>query len=318
MTVALAASVVAGIVLPHVLRLHHVAPVTACLLWLTSLALRALTGLALVTFLLFFLPRTEVFDSLTHWCLHTVLPGIPVEGHGLGDAALLVPGVALAVSLIAACVRTARGAWAARQLVSRHVLGRGPQGSLIVAGPEVVFAVAGLTRPKIVVSAGALASLDDAELAAGLDHEQGHIAHRHRFVLLATAALRALGWMVPGGHRAAAEIAFHLERDADRWALARRNDRLALASVICKAAAAAQTPGTPAMAGLGQTGVRERLSQLLDDRPRQPSHPATATLYALAATMLVCTLLLAGLVPAAAVTGARADAHQSHHEHCDH
>jgi Zn-dependent protease with chaperone function len=321
MTVALAAIVAAGIVLPHVLRLHRVTPITAVVLWLTSLALRALTGLVAVTFLLFFLPRTEVFESLTHWCLHAVLPavaeGLDVEGHGIGDLALLVPGIALGMSLLAACIRTARGARAARRLVHRHVVGQGPQGSVIVSGPDVVFAVAGLARPRILVSAGALTALDDAELAAGLDHERGHIARRHRFVMLAAATLAALGWMVPGTRRAATELAFHLERDADRWALGRRNDRLALASVICKAAASAQAPESPAIAGLGHTGVRERLGQLLEDPPR-PSHPTATALNALATTMVGCTLLLAALLPTAAVAGARADAHGAHHAHCDH
>jgi Zn-dependent protease with chaperone function len=322
MKLALAAIVAAGIVLPHVLRLQRVPPVTACLLWLTSLSLRALTGLVAVTFLLFSLPRTAVFESLTHWCLHAVVPGLAgelhVEGHGIGDLALLVPGIVLGVSLLAVCVRTARGARAARRLVDRHVVGEGPQGAVIVGGPEVLFAVAGLAHPRIVVSAGALASLDDAELAAGLDHERGHIVRRHRFVMLTATALSALGWMIPGTRRAASEIAFHLERDADRWALERKNDRLALASVICKAAAGAQQPGSPAMASLGQTGVLERLGQLLDDHPRYRSHPTSAALNTLAGAMVACTVLLAVLLPAAAVAGAQVDAHKAHHEHCDH
>jgi Zn-dependent protease with chaperone function len=322
MTAALAAIVAAGIVLPHLLRLQRVAPITAVVLWLTSLALRVLTALVAVTFLLFFLPRTEVFESLTHWCLHAVLPGVAddlnVEGHGIGDLVLFVPGIALGVSLLVACIRTARGARAARRLVERHVVGRGPHGSLILSGPDVVFAVAGLAHPRIVVSAGALASLDDAELAAGLDHERGHIVRRHRFVMLTAAALRALGWMIPGARRAASQIAFQLERDADRWALERRNDRLALASVICKAAAGAQAPGSPALASLGQTGVRERLGQLLDDHPPRPSNPAAAALNTLAAAMVACTLLLAVLLPTAAAAGVRTDAHEAHHQHCDH
>jgi Zn-dependent protease with chaperone function len=322
MTFALAALVAAGIVLPHLLRLHRVAPVTASVLWLTSLSLRALTGFLAVIFLLLFLPRTDVFESLTHWCLHAVLPGVGedlnVEGHGIGDLTVFVPGTALAASLLVTCVRTARSARTARRLVDDHVLGRGPRGSVIVSGPEIAFAVAGLARPRIVVSAGALASLDDAELAAALDHERGHIERHHRFVLLTAAGLSALGWMVPGTRRAAAEIAFHLERDADRWALDRRNDRLALASVICKTAASAHPTGSPAVANLSQTGVRERLGQLLDDRPRQPSSSAVAALNALAAAMVAFTLLLAGLLPAAAVAGARADAHGAHHEHCEH
>jgi Peptidase family M48 len=320
MTVALAATLAAGILLPHLLHLQRVAPVTATVLWLTSLSLRALTGLLAVTFLLFFLPRTDVFQSLTHWCLHTILPGLAaelnVEGHGIGDLALFLPGIALALSLLLACIRTARGARAARRLVDRHVLGHGPGGSVIVSGSEVSFAVAGLARPRIVVSAGALASLDDAELAAALDHERAHIVRRHRFVMVITAALSALGRIVPGTRRAAKEIAFHLERDADRWALGHHNDRLALASVIYKAAASADAAGSPALASLGQTGVPERLGQLLDDRPR--AQATGAALNVLAAAMVAFTLLLAAALPAAAIAGARADAHGAHHAHCDH
>jgi hypothetical protein len=86
MTVALAAILAAGIVLPHVLRLQRVAPMTAVVLWLSALALRAIASLLAVVYLLFFLPRTEVFASLTHWCLHAVVPLVTdelgVEGHG--------------------------------------------------------------------------------------------------------------------------------------------------------------------------------------------------------------------------------------------
>jgi Zn-dependent protease with chaperone function len=320
MTVALAAVVAAGIALPHLLRLQRVAPVTATVLWLTSLSLRALTGLVGVALLLFLLPRTAVFESLTHWCLHAVLPGLAdrlnVEGHHVGDLALFVPGLVLALSLLFVCVRTAHNARAARLLVDRHELGRGPHDSVIIGGPEVAFAVAGLAHPRIVVSAGALATLDDAELAAALDHERGHIARHHRFVMLTATALSALAWWIPGTRRAAREIAFHLERDADRWALDRRNDRLALASVICKAATTAQQTGSPAMASLGRTGVCERLSQLLEEQPRRPSHPRAAALNALAAVMVAFTLLLAAALPTAAVAAARADAHEAHHEHC--
>jgi hypothetical protein len=271
--------------------------------------------------LLFFLPRTDVFESLTHWCLHEVLPGLAanlqLEGHGIGDLTLFVPGLALVVSLIVACVRTARSAKAARALLGQQV-GRGPQDSVIVRGPDVVFAVAGLTHPRIVVSAGALASLDDAELAAGLDHERAHIARRHRFVLLIAGLLSALGWMLPGTGRAARELAFHLERDADRWALRRLNDRLALASVICKAAITTEPATRPAVAKLGETGIRERLGQLLEEQPPRTGHPAAAALNALAVAMVVFTLLFTVAVPTAAIAGASTDAHSAHHGHCQH
>jgi Zn-dependent protease with chaperone function len=320
MTVALAAIVAAGIGLPHALRLQRAAPVTAVMLWLSSLALRALAGVLAVIFLLFFLPRTESFDRLTHWCARTVPPGfadtLHIEGHRMGDLTLFVPGAALVVSLALVCVRNARGARTARRLLVANRLARGPQDSIIVGGPEIVFAVAGVIRPSIVVSAGALASLDDAELAAALDHERGHIARRHRFVLLAVTALSAIGWVFPGTRRAAREIAFHLERDADWFALRRRNDRLALASVICKSAIAVAPAKHPAIASLGSTGIRERLGQLLEEQPPRISHSAAVALNALAATMVVVTLLLSAAVPAAAVAGADGDAHRGHHGHC--
>jgi hypothetical protein len=315
---ALAAISAAGIVLPHLLRLQRVAPVTAIVLWLSSLALRALAGLLAVIGLLFFLPRTGLFVTVTHWCARAAVPGseaqMAVEGHGIGALALYVPGIALAASLLSSCVVTARHARAARHLVAENAVGPGPRDSVIVGGSDVLFAVAGLIRPRIVVSAGALTSLDDDELAAGLNHEQGHIARRHRFVMVLALGLRALGRAVPGSGRGVREVAFHLERDADLWALRRTNDRLALASVICKAAIE-EPARRSALVGLGDTGVRERLGQLLDNTDCGSTRRAGAALRALATAMVTCTLLLAAVVPAAAVSGGDGDAHRGHHRH---
>lgn len=323
MTYALAAIIAAGTVLPYILRLQRVAPVTALVFWLSALALRALATLLGVVYLLFFLPGTELFASLTHWCLHTVVPlvasELDVEGHGVADVLLFVPGAAVVTSLVVACLRTALTARAAKRLVDEHVVGDGPHDSVIVSGPDVLFAVAGMSRPRIVVSAGALASLDDDELAAALDHERAHIARHHRFVMLAAVTFSALGRVLPGTSRALREIAFHLERDADRWALRNRNERLALASVIYKAAITADPDGSAAVTQLGATGVRERLRQLLEDPPRPRSHPASTALNVVATAMVAATLVLTAAVPAAAVAGASADAHGGHHaEHCDH
>jgi Peptidase family M48 len=319
MAAALAAITAAGIVLPHALRLQRVTPATAIVLWLTSLALRALVCLLAVIYLLFFVPRTGLFVALSHWCAHMGLPGdgseLAVEGHGTAVLALYVPGILLAASLLLICVGTVRDARAARHLVARHALGLGPRDSLIVGGAEVLFAVAGVIHPRIVISAGALASLDDDELAAGLDHEAGHIVRRHRFVMLLAVGLQALGRPVPGSGRGLRELAFHLERDADRWALRRRNDREALASVICKAAT---TEHPPALVGLGDTDVRERLGQVLDTCSRT-TRRADAGFSALATAMVVCTVLVGAIVPVTAVSGAAADAHHGHHrQHCQH
>jgi hypothetical protein len=321
MTAALAAITAAGIVLPHLLRLQRVAPVTAALLWLSSLALRASACLLAVLYLLFFLPGTALFDTLTHWCATVALPvdgtDLSVEGHGVADLILYVPGLVLGASLLAMCVATVRDTRAARHLVAQHAVGLGPRNSLIVGGSDVLFAVAGLIRPRIVVSAGALASLDDDELGAALEHEEGHIARRHRFVMLLAIGLRALGRAVPGSGQGVRELAFHLERDADRWALRRMSDRVALASVICKAATTERTRPR-ALVGLGDTDVRERLGQVLDTRSGARRRTATA-INALATAMVACTLLVGAIVPATAVSGSAADAHRGHHNHhCRH
>lgn len=322
MSALLAAIVAAGITIPHALRLQRVHPLTAIVLWLSALALRALTGVLAVILLLFFLPRTEAFAALTHWCLELGLPlanvTLDVEGHGIADLALYLPGVGLSASVLFACRRTARSARQARHLVEHEVVGNGPEGTLIVSGREVLFAVAGLVHPRIVVSAGALTWLDDDELEAALDHERAHIVHRHRFVMLAGIALAALGRVLPGTRAALGELVFQLERDADRWALEHRSDRLALASVICKAATA-EPPASPIIVALGSNGVRERLSQLLSE-PEQPHRRSlTTALNALATAMVMCTLLLAAIVPTAAVAGVADDPHRTHHvSHCHH
>lgn len=60
--------------------------------------------------------------------------------------------------------------------------------------------------------------------------------------------LYALGRLVPGSRQALRELSFHLERDADRWSLARRNDRQALARVITKAATSRPLAATTTLA----------------------------------------------------------------------
>lgn len=321
MITALAAITAAGIVLPHALRLQRVPPVTAITLWLSSLALRAFACLLAVVQLLFFLPGTELFVHVTHWCARVAVPvndaAVAVEGHGIGSLALLVPGVVLAASLVWMCVGSVRAARAARRLVARHALGRGPRDSLIVGGSDVVFAVAGLLHPRIMVSAGALTCLDDDELAAALNHEEGHIARRHRFVMLLAVGLRALGRPVPRTGRAVRELAFHLERDADRYALRRQNDTVALASVICKAATADRAH-TPAVVGLGDTDVRERLGQVLSGRSGT-TRRAGAAFAVLATAMVAWSVLVGAVVAAATVSGVAADPHHGHHRHhCRH
>lgn len=306
MTTALVPLVMAAVALPHLLALSRVAPRLAAGVWLGALALRALTASLVITLVVAFAPATGLFVALTRWCWHLVPPLLPshvgVSGHAVGHAATLAPAAVLAGSLLSAAWAVFHATRAIRKLLRERSLGRGPEGTVIVGGREVMIAAAGLRRPRIVVSAGALTVLDDAELAASIEHERGHVAHRHRYALLGGEACRAISCFLPGGRRALSELAFHLERDADEYALVRRHDRLALASAICKALPAPR-PANALIALGGGPSVLERVRTLIGGAP---SRGRAATRAATICATLTSTLALAlvSSLPAYAAAGA--------------
>ena len=271
MTLAVAAAVAAAIALPHHLPLSRVTPMLGASIWLFALTLRALACVFAAMFVLFSLPATRLFEVLTHWCWHAVLPlvgtHLPLEGHRLGDTATLLPGLFLAVSTLSVVWALMRTAHAVHKMLRRHALAGGPMGSVIVPDGDVLVAAAGLRRPTVVVSAGALCAFDDEELAASVDHERGHIVRHHRFLLVLGELCRTVGRFVPGAAPALGQLHFHLERDADEYALARQHDPLALASAICKAAGAS-TPIPAALALEGDGDVVDRLRLLTSGSPR--------------------------------------------------
>jgi hypothetical protein len=318
-TAALASLVLLGIAVPHLVPLDKVRPATAAILWTAALTLRALTVISAALFLLLVLPGTTVFKVLTHWCAHSVLPVIglhlDVQGHALGAGAILAPPVLIAVSLVAAVLGTLRAARAIGGSLRSRSLGAGPQGSVIVGGPDVTVAAAGLVHPVIVVTAGALAVLDDEELAAGLAHEKGHIAHRHHLLLLYGECCRAVARLLPGTRRAVAELRFQLERDADEWALHRHHDPCALASAICKAAADS-APEDSVTLTLRGSALERRLDELLVSE-RVPVGTFRRRMVDLAAVLMVCvTLASLVAVPAEALAGGRGEVVEHSEHHC--
>ena len=303
MTVLVALLVGAAITAPHLLSLERAHPATAAVIWLAAVCLRALVALFVVVFFVFYVPTTALFDAVTHWCWHTALPLVTshlgLSGHSVGDVALLAPVLALAVSLISVSVGLWRATRAVSAWVRRTTIGPGPQESVIVGEHDIVVAAAGLRHPRVIVSAGALTSFDDDELGASLAHERGHIAHRHRFVLVIAEVSRSLARLLPGTRRAVAELIFHLERDADRWALERRHDPIALASAICKAAQPA-TGASGVLVTLSGGAVTRRVRQLLDG----PGVPGRRTgLDVLAASMVILVVGLSAALPSATLTG---------------
>jgi Zn-dependent protease with chaperone function len=301
----LASVVLAGIALPGYLRLERVEPAVAIAICLSVMLIRALSAVLAVLIVLFYLPGTELYTTITQWCWHAVMPVAPdhlsVSGHELGDLATPLPLVALIGSAISMIAGLAIAAHRLRRWLDRQSLGEGPCGSTIVPGAELMLAAAGLARSQVVVSTGALAALDDAELAAGIEHERGHIVRRHRLVLLISAICTSLARFMPGTRRSADRLAFHVERDADAYALARRHDRLALAGAICKAAlATGQNSAALSLQGQGAVGARLRL--LLDTPPITRSRNRRAARGA-AAALVSLVLVLSASVSIAVADG---------------
>lgn len=294
-----------GLAAPHLVHLDAAPPVVGAVIWSCALLLRAATTILVIAFLILAVPAGGVYAALSQWCWHAILPllttHLGLSGHAVADAALLFPAVVLAASAASVAVALVRATRRVRRLLAGAGLGAGPSDSVIIGDGVIVVAAAGLRRPRVIVSAGALARLDDAELRASLEHERGHIDRRHRWFLAAGEVARALGRFVPGSRTALAELAYHLERDADRYALARDHQPRVLARAICKAAQGGPWAAAPATA-LGGPGVVRRVSQLVGESPTSCS-PVVPRLLATALAALVLVVLAAAPPAALAAMG---------------
>jgi Zn-dependent protease with chaperone function len=285
--------VLVAIGLPHLVRLEGTPPGFAAAIWLSVLLLRALASLAVAVAAEVYIPVTGLASPLEGWCLGG---SSALSGHDAADLVLALPALALAASLCWVMVGLWRAARRVQTLLRTSIVGPGPGESLVVADGALLVAVAGLRHPKVVISAGALVALDDEELLASLDHERGHIALRHRYLLVAGELARAIARFLPGTRAAARELLFSLERDADRYALERRHDPLVLASAICKAAQGAASPPALALGG----GVVVRRARLLIEAGTPRAHLG---LIALAPVMVALVTASAIALPFAAHAG---------------
>ena len=163
-------------------------------------------------------------------------------------------------------------------------------GALVVDHPSATaYCVPGL-RSKIVISAGALDLLDQAELAAVLAHERAHLRERHDLVLLPfTALLRAFRWSAVA-REAHAAVALLVEMLADDRALRHRPAReLATALLRVGAAGGVQAPNgaLPAADWAADGQVAARVSRLLRPTPRLPVAAVALIAVVAAATVAI-------------------------------
>jgi hypothetical protein len=228
-----------------------------------------------------------------------------IEGRGVGSAGAsglpagirllsLATGTVLLLLLSGALVAAFAAVLMARrrQRALLTLLAHGDPkvpGALVVDHPAAAaYCVPGL-RSAIVISAGALDLLDQAELAAVLAHERAHLRERHDLVLLPfTALLRPFRWS--GAARAAhAAVAMLVEMLADDQALRHRPvaaRELATALIRVGAAGGGRAPLGGLAACSGSDGqVAARVSRLLRPAPRLP-WPAIALVCAAAAVVV--------------------------------
>jgi beta-lactamase regulating signal transducer with metallopeptidase domain len=168
-------------------------------------------------------------------------------------------------------------------------------GALVVDHPAAAaYCVPGL-RSQIVISAGTLDLLDQAELAAVLAHERAHVRARHDLVLL---PFSALGRAFPRSRlvgQVHTTVALLVEMLADDRALRHRPAReLATALLRVGVSGAGRAPsGALAVTSAADAEVVTRVSRLLAPQARL-SMPAQVLIFSAAALLVAVpvTLLL--------------------------
>lgn len=187
-----------------------------------------------------------------------------------------------------------------RQMALLKLLAHGDPkvpGALVVDHPAATaYCVPGL-RSAIVISAGTLNLLDQAELAAVLEHERAHLRARHDLVLLPfTALLRAFRWSATA-REANRAVSLLVEMMADDRARRHRPAReLATALLRVGVSGGGQAP-SGALAAADQPGgdLAARVTRLLRPPPDLPLY--SAVLLCSVAALVVIAPTAAMLLP---------------------
>jgi Zn-dependent protease with chaperone function len=163
--------------------------------------------------------------------------------------------------------------------------------SFQTSGTAPLLAVAGLGRPKLLVSDAAARMLDAAELEVAIRHELAHVRHRDNLkkLVLRFCAFPSL----PTLERAWLQAA---EMDADDEAVRDERSALDLASALIKASRFSPRVSAPELAmdlvSHAPGAVPARVDRLLAWKPRVPPSPRWLPIALPAA---LATAMVAGL-----------------------
>ncbi|MER7168097.1 M48 family metalloprotease [Micromonospora sp. NPDC000207] len=208
-------------------------------------------------------PTGGALLALADDLLHGRLPAqvsvvhLSLVGVGFGIGAVLLTTT---VRSVHAAVRAQRRHRDLLTLVARD--DPAAPGALVLDHPgAAAYCLPGM-RPRVVVSAGTLDLLDQAELAAVLTHERAHAQERHDLVLLPfTALCRALPWL-RWVHRAHDRVALLVEMRADDKARQLHEDA-PLAGALRRFAAAGNRITPAGTLGVGDRDLDVRVQRLL-------------------------------------------------------
>lgn len=258
-----------------------------------------LTAMASVLASLLVALRYLVSGAVAGWSLLAEAVCRSVAGHACSplvyrSAMLEIPLGAAAVggALIAAAFAWQYGRWLqrSRQRTRAHaeaawITGRSlsaTTGAVVLDVPELAAYCVPGRPPAIVLTTGALAVLDRAQLIAVIAHEKAHLAGGHHLLVAVTRGLAAAFPAVPLFTRGAVEVARLTEMCADDTAARGSGRNVLVTALLAMGTGTAMPPGALAATGGNLTA---RVQRLLDPPPR--AQHARNWLALIAVTFLV-------------------------------
>lgn len=155
---------------------------------------------------------------------------------------------------------------------------------VVEAAPPFAF-VYGWVRPRICISTGLVARLDERELEAVLRHEQWHVARRDPMRLVVVRMLAAAFLFLPPISLMVRQYRLAIEIAADRHAVTAMGSRRWLASALAKLMTGEAPLHPVAFVGLAES----RIAVLAGDAPSE-----TIRHHRIAAWVLIGELAIAG------------------------